>query len=78
MKIIRASEVGTYHFCQRAWWYQLQGYEPENKAEMVGGNELHKKHGTMVMASGCILILAYTALMLAILSTLIWLLSSIL
>ncbi len=78
MKIIRASEIGTYYFCQRAWWYQLQGYEPENKAEMLGGNELHEKHGIRVMASGCILNLAFIALVLAILSTLIWLTGSIL
>ena len=44
MKIIRASEIGTYQFCNRAWWYQLQGYEPENKAELAAGTEIHEKH----------------------------------
>jgi CRISPR/Cas system-associated exonuclease Cas4 (RecB family) len=72
MKIIRASEIGTYQFCQRAWWYQLQGYEPENKAEMTGGSELHEKHGRVVMASTCVQLIAYSSLLLAVITATIW------
>lgn len=72
MKIIRASEIGTYQFCNRAWWYQLQGYEPENKVELAGGSEIHKKHSRVVAASNCLQVVAYAALMLAILSAIIW------
>ena len=72
MKIIRASEIGTYQFCQRAWWYQLQGIEPENKAELAGGSELHEKHGRVVMASSCLKTMAYGSLLLAILAATAW------
>lgn len=72
MKVIRASEVGFYQYCHRAWWYQLQGYEPENKAEMAGGTELHEKHGRVVFASGCLQIIAFASLLLAILAATIW------
>ena len=77
MKIIRASEIGTYQFCHRAWWYQLQGYEPENKAEMTGGSELHEKHGRVVMASNCLQLMAYGSLLLAVISATIWVIQSI-
>ena len=78
MKIIRASEIGTYKFCHRAWWYQLQGIEPENKAEMTGGTEIHEKHGQVVMRSSCLRLLAYVSLMLAILTATVWVIQSIL
>lgn len=78
MKIIRASEIGTYQFCHRAWWYQLQGYEPENKAEMAGGSAVHERHGRVVMASSCMQLVAYAFLLLAILTATIWLVDRIL
>ncbi len=77
MKIIRASEIGTYQFCHRAWWYQLQGYEPENKAELIGGSELHEKHARVVMVSNCLQIIAYGSLLLAIITAAIWVIQSI-
>jgi len=78
MKIIRASEIGTYQFCHRAWWYQLQGYEPENKAELTGGSELHAEHGRVVVASSCLQLIAYGFLLLAVLAATIWAIRSIL
>lgn len=76
MKIIRANEIGTFQFCQRAWWYQMQGYEPENKAELAGGSVLHERHGRVVMASSCLKTMAYGALLLAILSATAWIIQS--
>lgn len=78
MKTIRASEIGTYQYCQRAWWYKLQGYEPENKAEMAGGKSLHEKHGRVVFASSCMRGIAYASLMIAILIITVWIIQSIL
>jgi hypothetical protein len=74
MKIIRASEIGTYKFCNRAWWYQVQGYEPENKVELAGGSEIHEKHSHVVIASNCLQIIAYASLLLAIVAAVIWIL----
>ncbi len=78
MKIIRASEIGTYQFCQRAWWYKLKGYEPENKAELAAGNELHRAHGRVVFASTCLQVAAFAALLLAILAAVVWIIQSVL
>jgi hypothetical protein len=59
MRTIRASEIGTFLYCQRAWRLRLEGYEPENQAELAGGTELHFRHGRSVMLSGCLRVFAY-------------------
>lgn len=66
MRTIRASEIGTYLYCQRAWWYQKRGEPSENLAAMVAGSELHYQHGRGAMQSGCLSILAYALFGLAI------------
>jgi hypothetical protein len=76
MKIIRASEIGAYQFCNRAWWYQLQGYEPDNKAELTGGSEIHEKHSRVVVASNCMQAVAYGLLLSAILVAIIWIIQA--
>jgi CRISPR/Cas system-associated exonuclease Cas4 (RecB family) len=65
MKSIRASEIGTYLYCQRAWWFQRQGIESQNQMELAGGSEIHRKHGRKVIASSFLKILAYLLLLLA-------------
>jgi CRISPR/Cas system-associated exonuclease Cas4 (RecB family) len=51
MPVIRASDIGTYLYCRRAWWYKKQGVESANQAELAAGSELHQKHGRQVLAS---------------------------
>jgi hypothetical protein len=47
--IIRASEIGQYAFCARAWWYgRVKGYQPENVADLQWGVAAHRYHGRMV------------------------------
>jgi CRISPR/Cas system-associated exonuclease Cas4 (RecB family) len=50
--ILRASDIGTYLYCRRAWWYRKEGVESENRAEMATGTELHRQHGRKVLAAG--------------------------
>jgi CRISPR/Cas system-associated exonuclease Cas4 (RecB family) len=52
MKPIRASEIGSYLYCTRAWWYERQGVASSNQAEMTAGTEIHRLHGRAVFASG--------------------------
>ena len=66
MRTIRASEIGAYLYCQRAWWYQRQGYASENQQSLAGGRELHDFHGQKVMKAGCLNILAYCLLLTAV------------
>jgi len=51
MPVIRSSDIGTYLYCRRAWWYKKQGVESVNQAELAAGTELHAKHGRQVLAS---------------------------
>jgi len=52
IKTIRASEVGSYLYCARAWWYHSKGFTSTDQAEMATGAELHRLHGRQVIASG--------------------------
>jgi hypothetical protein len=43
---IRASEIGEYLYCRRAWWLgRVLGRENANRAEMQAGIERHAAHG---------------------------------
>jgi len=66
MRTIRASEIGAFVYCQRAWWYRLQGVEPANQAELAAGTELHQQHGRQVIVSGLLRGLAWILLLAAV------------
>jgi hypothetical protein len=51
MKTLRASEIGTYLYCARAWWYQRQGVPSSRLPEMRLGSERHTIHGKRVAGS---------------------------
>mgnify|MGYP006307532135 CR=1 FL=1 len=63
MRKIRASDISTYLFCQRAWWYRQQGIDSENIQDLAGGRKLHQRHGRAVLASGLLRALAYLLLL---------------
>ena len=48
-KLIRASEVGEYVFCARAWRLRLDGYEPTaGRRAREAGTAWHLRHGKSV------------------------------
>ena len=76
--IIRASEIGQYAFCARAWWYgRVKGYRPENLAAMRAGAERHAAHGRTVAGYHRLRWLAVGLLAIAGLLLLAWLLLSL-
>jgi CRISPR/Cas system-associated exonuclease Cas4 (RecB family) len=65
MHVIRSSDIGTYLYCNRAWWYRKQGVESQNQTELAAGTELHKKHGRQVLASGITRVIGLILMMIA-------------
>jgi hypothetical protein len=75
-RVIRASEIGEYEFCARAWWMaHVLGRERENPGELAAGRERHVRHGRSLELSSVLqqigLILFLTAIVVAVLWALI-------
>jgi hypothetical protein len=48
-EIIRASEIGLYAYCARAWWFgRVLGYRSANIEAMRQGTAQHQAHGRSV------------------------------
>jgi CRISPR/Cas system-associated exonuclease Cas4 (RecB family) len=68
-RIIRASEVGRYAFCARAWWLgSVEGQPSTLQEEMAVGETAHRRHGQRVRASVTLRRTAYLLLALALLA----------
>jgi len=58
LPIIRASEVGEYVYCARAWWLRrVAGLEPAGHERRERGTTLHRRHGQAVAGSRALLLI---------------------
>ncbi|HEX7586741.1 MAG TPA: hypothetical protein VF478_00345 [Anaerolineae bacterium] len=49
LRILRASEIGEYVFCHRAWWlHRVLGVEQANRPQLDAGIARHADHGRAV------------------------------
>ena len=56
-RFIRASEVGDYVYCHRAWWLRtIEGRTPDHRNRLLRGTVHHVQHGVAVRASGIFLL----------------------
>jgi hypothetical protein len=75
--VIRASEIGQYAFCARAWWLgRVRGYRSTNVAAMRQGTARHRGHGRTVAGYHLLQRLALALIALAVLALVAWLLLS--
>jgi CRISPR/Cas system-associated exonuclease Cas4 (RecB family) len=59
LPIIRASEMGEYVYCARAWWLRrVGGLEPAGRERREYGITLHHRHGRAVAGSRALLVVA--------------------
>ncbi|NWG19841.1 MAG: hypothetical protein HXY39_05880 [Chloroflexi bacterium] len=57
--IVRASELGEYVYCARAWWLRrVAGLEPAGQERRERGVVLHRRHGRVVAGSRLLLVIA--------------------
>jgi hypothetical protein len=51
-RVVRASELGQYSFCAKAWWLgSVEGVPSANVREMDAGTSAHEQHGQAVQIS---------------------------
>jgi hypothetical protein len=74
-QVIRASELGQYAYCARAWWLgRVLGYRPTNLETLAAGEAAHVWHGQTVVSSHRLQRWAYALLALASLAGVLFLL----
>jgi hypothetical protein len=75
-RVIRASEIGEYVFCHRAWWlHQIQGVESINRELMSAGVVQHQAHGHAVIRSNVLRRAAVFFLVIAIIAAILFVFS---
>ncbi len=58
-RMIRASEIGEYVYCHRAWWLDhIVGREPAGHQRRRRGVILHRRHGRTVWATQVLLLIS--------------------
>lgn len=75
---IRASEIGSFLYCRRAWWYQQTGHQSRNQGEMLSGTRIHESHGRSVFVAGLYRWIGYALLLLALVLGAVHLLTNLL
>ncbi len=60
--VLRASEIGAFLYCKRAWWYQRQGLVSENESAMLDGVFTHQAHARQVLAARLLRLLGWALL----------------
>ncbi len=72
-RVVRASEVGAYVYCARAWWLgAVEGLRPQHTRRLQAGQAAHERHGQRVLLGSALARLAYVLLTLAGLAGLGW------
>ena len=50
--LVRASDLGAWAFCQRAWWlHQVKGAQHADPSVLAQGSAAHKAHGRQVQGA---------------------------
>lgn len=73
-KGIKASEIGEYIYCRRAWWLRRSaGYVPANVSERAAGVVYHDQHGGSVQSADRVRRFALFLIFLAVGAIVFWL-----
>jgi|YNPBryBLVA2012_1023415.scaffolds.fasta_scaffold08596_3 hypothetical protein len=75
--IIRASEIGRFIYCNRAWWYDRRGVAPANMRELERGAAYHRQHGQALRRANALRALALLLLLAGLLLAILYVLSQV-
>jgi hypothetical protein len=76
--VIRASDIGQYTYCARAWWLgRVKGHRSANVAAMRQGTKRHRAHGRLVERYHLLRRVAMALIVLAAVALIAWLLLSL-
>ena len=70
-RTIRACEIGSFLYCQRAWWYRRHNAPAINTAELAGGEVFHRQHVSHTRSAHTLKLAAWILLVLALVAILI-------
>ncbi len=78
--LVRASDLASWHFCQRAWWLaNVEEIAHERPEVFAIGNQAHAEHGRQVQQASRLrksaIVLMGVALLLLVVAGLFWWLS---
>ncbi len=65
-RLIRASEIGTFAFCERAWGYSARGEVSEQQPEIEAGRDYHTRLLRIVPVSMAIRRIGFACVALAV------------
>ena len=55
---VRASDIGAWTFCHRAWWLaHVRGAPHERPESLIQGREAHRRHGLAVIQARRLMVL---------------------
>ncbi len=74
---IRASEIGRFIYCNRAWWYDRRGVAPANVRELARGAAYHRQHGRAIRRAKALRALALLLLLAGLLLMILYVLSQV-
>lgn len=60
---VRASEIGTFLFCERAWSYQRQGAPSKPSASLEAGLAWHRRHGRRILTAGLLRVVGWICIL---------------
>jgi hypothetical protein len=77
-RTIKASEIGEYVYCNRAWWLRrTYDIRPHNTQELQAGTRYHEQHGGQVRQGLLARRLALVFIFLALSVLVFWFLSEL-
>lgn len=73
--LVRASDIGAWSYCNRAWWLaNVRGVEHQHPEQLARGVQAHRQHGLGVQQARQLANIGFLLLLLAIVTAVVALL----